>query len=582
MSSLTRLLLSSLVCLLGWMPHSAHAQEADPSRQAYEQALIQAKGELKRIEGRLESARVAHLDVPLARAGVSLSMAKMAIETAALTLRTGGAQTEVRAWLTRGEGYLREAALHLLPSRGAETRGILLDASSLPRSESGIVALVQQFARAHFNVLLPEVCRRGYAIYPSQLLDRDPDFRQDLDVLQVLIREAHRRGMEVHPWIWTFRVRSPGFGNPLLGHLPALAARAEGKESRFLSAAHPDARDFVLRAVEELTRHYDVDGLLLDYIRYDEAIPEDEVSKTQFALAYHAQHGVYPPDPLPADSPLRLEWQLWREQQVHTTVQEIAARARVHRPHLAISAAVFRGEAYARAAKLQNWRHWMDNAWIDWPSPMLYTGKTQELSRWLSWETDRHTRRNLLVPILGLHRFDQPSDLFEQWAELRAEHVPGGFLFALGHFDLARLEDLRAGPFREPALLPHRSFPRAVRKTLAQVMQHLRLVHAQGDFEAAATALMLHEEVQRISQSLPLRDRVYYQAPALRERLRQVRSMAELAPWPLAARREFLSRMLYADALLAANQHRVEANRYVPPAPPPRERAEERAGGQGD
>ncbi|MEB3330118.1 MAG: family 10 glycosylhydrolase [Candidatus Sericytochromatia bacterium] len=563
----------ALVVLGGLEP----AVAAGGGAEGLQRAIREARGRLSALEGRLAEARASYLDVPTQRAGVAVSLSRMALDTAGLLLATEPGQQEARVWVGRGERYLREAAMCLVPSRGTEVRGMLIDASSLPRTEAGVVGLVAQLGRAHFNLLVPEVLRRGYAIYGSGLTERDPEFQGRPDLLRVLIREAHRHGMEVHPWIWTLRVRSPGYGNPVLGRLPGLAARADGKEPRFLSAAHPDAREYVYALVEELADRYDVDGLLLDYIRYDEEVPEDDVSRTRFSLAYRARHGTLPPAVIPPGSPLHDEWQLWREQQVHLTVRELAQQLRSRHPRFPIAAAVFRGEGYARRRKLQHWRHWADNAWIDWPAPMLYTARRDELSRWLGWETDRHTRSHMIVPILGVHRFTSPDNLVEQWQQLQAEQVPGGMVFALGHFDLAQLDDLRAGPFREPATLPHRNLIRATRKTLAQAAWYLGQVHAQADFETAASADMLRRELSAVMVHLPLGETPYRQNGALLMRLASLEALAEAAPMPAGVRRELRHRLRYAAALVKANQFRLDRTRYVPPSRPPQAAAQARA-----
>ena len=545
---------------------AAPPAKGDPALYAAVQA---GRAGVARTEAKLIEAKAAFLDVPLSRAGVSLSLARMSYDTASLLLSMDEQRGEARHWLARGDRYLKEAAMSLVPSRGAEVRGMLIDAGSLPKTEAGVKALVEKLATANFNLLVPEVYRRGYTIYNSRYTERDPDFAKAPDLLRVLIREAHKHGMEVHPWIWTFRAKSPGFGNPLLGRLPALGARAEGKEVRFLSAASPQAREYVYRLVEELADGYEIDGLLLDYIRYDEEIQEDEISKTQFALEYQARHGSMPPNPIPKNSPLMVEWQLWREQQVNLAVQEISRLLKARHPRFPVAAAVFRGEAYARLVKMQNWRHWSNNDWIDWPSPMLYTAKNSDLTTWLDWETDKHTRANLIYPILGVHRFASPDNLVQELEHLNDQNMAGSMIFALAHFDLALLDDLRAGPFREPATLPHRNLVRATRKTLAQASYYLGRVFAQGDFEAAATAHMLHEELVKVTRNLPLHEGPYYQNEALVERLRSLQALADVAPWPAAARKEFKHRLDYATTLVRANEFRLGRTRYVPPAQPP-------------
>ena len=86
-----------------------------------------------------------------------------------------------------------------------EARAIWIDAGAIPKTADGIRKLVRSYHRANLNVLFPEVICRGYAVYPSKLIARDPRFAGACDALPVMIKEAHKLGMEVHPWVWVFR-----------------------------------------------------------------------------------------------------------------------------------------------------------------------------------------------------------------------------------------------------------------------------------------------------------------------------------------------------------------------------------------
>ncbi|MBM3276092.1 MAG: family 10 glycosylhydrolase, partial [Candidatus Sericytochromatia bacterium] len=308
------------------------------------------------LDRELQAARDAGLDAPLDRAAASLQLGKTYLDHADL-LRSVRAETErVSFWTEMAEFTLREGALAMTPSRASEARGMLLDADAIPKTVAEVRTLVAQLANANFNMIFPEVMRRGYAIYPSRWLERDAEFKNAPDVFAELVKEAHRRGLEVHPWIWTFRVRSydekRDFGDPVLSKLPGLAARSEETQKpRFLSPAAPGSREFILRVVGDMIDRYDVDGLFLDYIRYDEETPDDWVSQTNYRLERFGNA-----DPWAQID--RRDYQLWREEKVNRVVAEVAALMRTKSRQLSLSAATFRSESYSRKQKLQNWRHW--------------------------------------------------------------------------------------------------------------------------------------------------------------------------------------------------------------------------------
>ncbi|MBU6428371.1 MAG: family 10 glycosylhydrolase, partial [Cyanobacteria bacterium REEB65] len=226
----------------------------------------------------LAYASEASLDVPLDRAKQDMALARRYLDQA-MALRQGRQEiARARFWADMAAYSLSDGTLLLSPSRPVEARGILIDADALPKTPDEVKALVDRLADVHFNILLPEIVRRGYAIYPSSVLQRDPDFASGSDIVPALIGEAHKRGLEVIPWIWTFRVRSyddqHDYGNPVFSRLPALEARdADTVKPRFMSPANPLSRELVHEEVAEILDHYDIDGLFLDYIRYDERTP---------------------------------------------------------------------------------------------------------------------------------------------------------------------------------------------------------------------------------------------------------------------------------------------------------------------
>lgn len=530
-----------------------------------------------KIEARVASARARMLDVPLGRAEVDLTIGKMALDTASLLSTMREDPKRIQEWLDKAKTSLDQAWVGTMRSRTVEARGLFLDAGSMPKTPAGVRELVETLHRANFNMLIPEVFRRGYTIYPSRYTDRDPEFASiPQDLLAVLVTEAHRRGMEVHPWIWAFRVKSPGFGDPVLSKMPALAARsAKTTDPRFLSPADPRAREWVYGLVDELTDRYDLDGLLLDYIRYDEETPDDWISQTSFGFEYNARHGMFPTWPLKPYSQEWLEYQLWREQQVNLTVQTIAQKVKAKNPNFQVSASTFRGEKYARLSKMQHWRHWSNNAWIDFTTSMLYTSKTSDLNTWIGWETDNWTRTNLLYPILGpLRMQDVLAETLDQVEFLDAKNQPGVLIFALAHLKPGMLDALAAGPFRRPAMPPHRFLIHSVRRTLVELdNQYLGPIQSTADVDGAASVAVLRAELKKVQQSLPLHTAPYWQNSSLIARLGEIkalgREMAKSRTLSAHVAEEVAHRLDYAEALTRANAQRVTATRYVPTTMPP-------------
>lgn len=467
-------------------------------RDSLTTTYLKARDVVEQVRPRLRDAQRRFIDAPLEAASWDFALAELALANTELLLASNRLDWAAKD-LQLATQRLRSAQLHMMPSRSVEARGLYLDAGSIPKTKQGVTELLERLSKAGFNQILPELFRRGYTLYPSRFTEQDPEFRAaEPDLMAHLFQEAHRLNLEVHPWIWTFRVRSPGFGNPVLDKLPALAAVPSPEkfaDARFLSPASPEARQFVLKLVKEIRDTFPIDGILLDYIRYDETVPEDTVSQTLFRLEQIDKTGRYPPNKIIPGDPLFVEWQLWREEKVTRMVQDI--NLALGKP---IGVAVFRGESYSRMQKMQNWRHWANNGWVSYINPMLYTNNLQDLHTWFDWETDKGKRHDLLYPVLGAHRFDYPEDLFAQIGTIRDHHLPGLGIFALAHFKLSLLDDLAKGPFRTPAVTPHRDLPDALRRSLLATSEWLMSLKLPAYPEIVGIA----QQLAQTAESVPI------------------------------------------------------------------------------
>ncbi|MBI6546161.1 MAG: family 10 glycosylhydrolase, partial [Cyanobacteria bacterium NC_groundwater_1444_Ag_S-0.65um_54_12] len=421
--------------------------------------LMALRAKITALRRDLQQARAAMLDLPLELVERDLFSGTRYLERAEQLAANREYPEIAEFWFDLTAFSLRSASRYLVPSRSVEARGMLIDADAIPKNFAGVRKLVDLLANANFNILLPEAIRRGYTVYPSNWLERDPEFAGAPDVFGELVNYAQRRGLEVHPWIWTLRVRSydaqRDYGNPVIARFPALAARSDTTERpRFLSPANPGTKQFLLREISELLERYAVDGLFLDYIRYDEETTDDWSSQTAYRLEQlnswqlPVALDIAKTSEQPASSASleveRRNYQSWREEQVSRLVREVATLLRKRSGKLTLSAATFRGEHYTRRTKLQNWRYWIDQGYLGFAGSMLYSTDAKEVANWINQETDQGKRNTLLYPILGIHRMDQPAeDLLEQVQVIRQQSQPGILLFAMGHLPPSLLVDLR-------------------------------------------------------------------------------------------------------------------------------------------
>lgn len=344
-----------------------------------------------------------------------------------------------------------------------ELRAIWINADAIPKTEKGIRDLVRSYHKANLNVLLPEVVCRGYTVYPSKLLARDPRFKGTPDPLLVMISEAHKIGMEVHPWVWVFRAGyTKDRGGILTAHPDWIELSKYGEDlsangGLWISPSIPAARNFLISLYSELVRNYDVDGIHLDYIRYEVQSPTPYGYCENSRKLFENQYGV---DPISIDrlSYEQYSWNLFRERQINTFVQRASLELRAIRPNLIISAAVGSDINTARLNLMQNWANWVDNKWVDFLTPMTYTANDIAFLGLVNGQIKTLNSKVILAPGIGLHmQTKDPAQTVRQVGITRQQFAQGQALFASSYFGEPQIAALLKGPYAQPAFIPFRS-----------------------------------------------------------------------------------------------------------------------------
>ncbi len=341
-----------------------------------------------------------------------------------------------------------------------EGRAIWIDANSIPTNDTDMSAFVDSFAHANLNILIPETVRRGYTIYPSKLDEQDPKF-VGYDPLAAMIREAHKRGMEVHSWVWVFRQGYAQNKGPIFTKHPEWMAVNKWGETLsangglWVCPSIPEARRYLLSMFKEIVTNYDVDGLNLDYIRFENQFPTSYCYNDSCREKYKSTSGI---DPITIDpiSPAEVDWHMWREDLVNTFVQQLTREAKAIRPEVKISASVGSMPDAARVSLLQNWPHWVNNKWVDFLTPMAYTADADNFRKMVASEKISVDERTILLPGIGLHTQKTVDPMLEQIEITRSMNTDGATLFASVYFKEPWQTALSSGPYPASAEIPFR------------------------------------------------------------------------------------------------------------------------------
>ena len=171
-----------------------------------------------------------------------------------------------------------------------------MDFSSEAAFRASAAELMDNCLSIGLNTVIAQVRPFGDALYRSNLFPwshlctgvqgQDPGF----DPLDVLITEAHSRGLSLEAWVNPYRLRSSAKMPPALAennlanvHPEWVCAVGEGL---YLNPAIPEAADYVVKGVAELVQNYAVDGIHFDDYFYPTTDPS--IDAAQFAASGEA------------------------------------------------------------------------------------------------------------------------------------------------------------------------------------------------------------------------------------------------------------------------------------------------------
>lgn len=318
----------------------------------------------------------------------------------------GGTAVVTDAVVPQIEGVMAEA-----DSGGpaAQTRGMwvhLFDDSL--KSRAGIEKVLDTATRANLNTVIVQSARRQDAYYDSEVIPRTPDPRMpaDLDMLDRLIPAAHARGIEVEVWYSLM----PAYHSAYAGlRLPdGLVWKEHGPgntdywvtiledgvtASSYLDPAVPGVQEHVVSMLTDVVRNYDVDGVHLDYLRYDGA----RWGYHPIALERFREQTGRADRPAANDA----QWGDWRREQTAELARRIYTEIAAVDPTVPVTmAAIAQGEGpsgadldasyrsrRAYADKFQHWAGWVEGGFMDRAILMDYFDDSRYPSWFRQWST---------------------------------------------------------------------------------------------------------------------------------------------------------------------------------------------------
>jgi uncharacterized lipoprotein YddW (UPF0748 family) len=291
---------------------------------------------------------------------------------------------------------------------------------------------MERVRAAHLNAVYVQVRKRGDAFYHSNYEPWAGDDPSHFDALDYLCKLGHAPGKPrilVVAWMNACAVG----GSKSLESLPKLHPEwlsiSDGgsrydDESTKIDPGNPGAADWTYRVVLDVVRHYDVDGVILDFIRYggnQKTVGHwgyNPVSVQRFNAAYHKTGQPLWNDP---------DWCAWRRLQVTNLVRRIYSNTTALRPNLIVSASTicwgkgpaddadYEAHSASYSQVFAPWRDWLREGILDVNCPMTYFSKGVRNPSWQAWapfiRAHQADRRSTMAAAIYLNTISDSMDL---------------------------------------------------------------------------------------------------------------------------------------------------------------------------
>jgi uncharacterized lipoprotein YddW (UPF0748 family) len=250
----------------------------------------------------------------------------------------------------------------------------------------------------------------GLVFYTSARAPRAPGY-EAFDALAETVRVAHRHGLRVRAWMPQFHdqmaIRSqPAWQMQAFDGHRTFAYAGRNRREFFVNPVNPAAQDYQRFLVGEVARNYEVDGIVLDWVRFDDYnmdLSDETRSKFKTAAGF---------DPIgidfSSDNPQRAHWNAWRTALIADHVRRL--REEVGKT-VALGVYILPPEFVEVAQDAAQF-----SSFVDFLSPMAYYKDWGFEPRWVDRELLPQTAAKAgtaaIVPVLD-----------EDWTEQAAHEV---------------------------------------------------------------------------------------------------------------------------------------------------------------
>ena len=380
---------------------------------------------------------------------------------------------DVQKYASRAIEYADNAMATVIPYSPYEFKGVWIRPTYHSMDE--IVSVLDRIAEAGINNIFIETYYHGQTIFPSRTMEEYGFIKQNpeyagFDPLRIWITEAHRRGIKVHIWFESFYVgnKAPET-NPkyILSVKPEWANYQKRNADSdtipysvsehngyFIDPANPDVQAFLYNLIDEIILRYRPDGINLDYIRYPQSLAPNYSNYDQSNWGYtkyartefEKMYGVDPIE-LTTNDALWYQWKMYRAGKITDFVRRIGRLAKMN--SITTTAVIFPNIQMAYDTKLQDWKTWSMNGYIDGFTPLLLTCDDKTAMNLMgNVLRNKSPNTKLYAGLFVTFMNGSNSDLIKQIHAARRYDVNGLIIFDYAHLKDSYIEMLTQSIFR--------------------------------------------------------------------------------------------------------------------------------------
>lgn len=214
----------------------------------------------------------------------------------------------------------------------------------------------------------------GQAYYPSKLASRS-HFGEH-DPLAVLVTAARERGFQIWPVVCVAVCGNEQPAGILKDHPEWGLRHPDGSPLGYLSPANPQARQWIVRIIEEILERDQPDGILLDYIRFhNRPLRLDVDAERRFEQSL-------PPACPPEEREQR--FQAFKEAELTIWVSEISQAVRANPSGAALGMYCWGPHTIKNHLTAQIWPTWVERGYVDLVNISGYYHRSKYGERYLS------------------------------------------------------------------------------------------------------------------------------------------------------------------------------------------------------